>query len=787
MIEYGLEQETVFIYERNRYKIMRIKLLCAIIAFAVCTTASFAQSKHSDAHVTGHVTDGSTGEHLPFVSISVKGTVLGTTTDATGHFLLLNVPVGEQTLVASFVGYEREEQIVMIIADKTIEVKFDIHQQTLDLADVVVTASRYETNRREAATVVNMLSSRSFELTGAASTANVLNFLPGLRVETYDRTCGASELKINGLSGQYTQILIDSRPIFSTLAGVYGLEQLPAGMIERVEVIRGGGSALFGSSAIGGVVNIITKEPLRNTFMVSNNTGFFGDKFGGSQMEVNTSFNGSFVTDDYKAGVYLYGIARSRDPYDRSGDGFTDAPKTQSETLGFRGYYRLTDYSRLTAEYHHIHEYRRGGDNLDRPPHETYATEELRHYINGGGLNYDLFSVDHKQKLSVYTSMQGIKRETYFGTFQDLDAYGSSTDFSFVAGSQYSYWADNFLFMPSQFIAGVEYTNNSLEDIMPSYERFIDQFTETTGAFFQNEWKNQLLSLVVGGRLDKNNRIDGVIFSPRINARYTPLLGIGLRAGWSSGYRAPQVFQEDLHIGAIGGEAALISVDPNLKPEYSNSFNFSVDWNKRFNRVETNLLIDFFYTTLKDVFVLEERGIDINNHLLFERTNASGAVVQGVNLEFKTGIATRFTADVGFTFQRSRYKEPHEWSPEIPAGKIMLRSPDQYGYLMLNYFPVKRLTVSATGNYTGSMLYPHYEGYIEKDAEKWTPSFFDAGLRLAYDFQITNQFSLQISSGMKNIFDQFQKDIDEGPLRDATYIYGPTMPRMIYFGVKVAM
>jgi len=673
-----------------------IKMVCTLILLAINTFALSAQKRNSDAHVTGHVTDSETGEHLPFVTIAVKGTTQGTITDATGHFLLVNAPLGEQTLVASYVGYERAEQTVTIIADKTIEIKFDLQPQTLELSEVVVSASRSEMNRREAVTVVNTLSSKSFELTGASNMAQVLNFLPGLRVETYDRTCGASELKINGLSGQYTQILIDSRPIFSTLAGVYGLEQLPAGMIERVEVIRGGGSALFGSSAIGGVINIITKEPLHNTFMVSNNTGLFG----GKKIDVNTSFNGSFVTDDYKAGVYLYGIARNRDPYDRSGDGFTDAPKTQSETLGFRGYYRLTDYSRLTAEYHHIHEFRRGGDRLDRPPHETFATEQLRHHINGGGLNYDLFSIDYKQKLSVYTSLQGIKRETYFGTFQDLDAYGSSTDFSFVAGSQYSYSADRFLFMPSQFIVGVEYTDNSLKDVMPSYGRYIDQYTQTIGSFFQNEWKNEYLSLALGGRLDKNNRIDGVIFSPRINARYTPVREIRLRAGWSSGYRAPQVFQDDLHIGAIGGEAALITVDPNLRPEYSNSFNFSVEGNKRFHRWETNMLIDFFYTNLKDVFVLEERGVDADNNLLLERTNASGAIVQGVNLELKAGFASRFTADVGFTFQRSRYKEPHEWSTEVPAGKIMLRSPDRYGYLTLNYTLAKRFNVSATGNYT---------------------------------------------------------------------------------------
>ena len=185
-----------------------IKYLCVFIVLVINIFTSFAQTKKSDAHVTGHVTDASTGEHLPYVSIVVKGTMLVTATDATGHFLLINAPAGEQTLVASFMGYERMEQTVTIIADKTIEVKFDLQPLTLELSEVVVTASRYESNRREAATIVNMLSAKSFELMGANNTAHVLNFLPGLRVETYDRTCGASELKINGLSGKYTQILI---------------------------------------------------------------------------------------------------------------------------------------------------------------------------------------------------------------------------------------------------------------------------------------------------------------------------------------------------------------------------------------------------------------------------------------------------------------------------------------------------------------------------------------------------------------------------------------------------
>ena len=762
---------------------MKIKFTGALIVLLFHIATAFAQNKNSDSHITGHVIDKSNGEHIPFASVAIKGTTIGTATDVTGHFLLKNVPVGEYTLIASFLGYERVEQPVTVVSDKTVEVKFELTPQALEMSEVVITGSRTETKRRESSTIVNVLSPKTIEVIASVSAGDVLNFQPGLRVEMSCLNCGAPELRINGLSGQYSQILLDSRPIFSSLAGVYGLEQFPAGMIERVEVIRGGGSALYGSSAIGGVVNIITKEPIRNSFTLSNNTGIFGHGL----KDMNTSLNGSFVTDDYKAGVYLFGVANDRDAYDRDGDGFSEAPKRRSETLGFRSYYKLSDYSKITAEYHRINEFRRGGDKLDKPPHEADIAEQTAHSINGGGLKYDLFSTDYKHSLNLYASAQGINRESYYGTDKDPNAYGKTGDFMFVAGSQYTYSTDNFLFMPAQITAGLEYTDNTLDDRMPAYDRYIDQHTQCMGGYFQNEWKNEHFSLLLGGRLDKHNLMDGVVFVPRVNMRYTPVRELGLRAGYSSGYRAPQAYDEDLHVAAVGGEVALITIDPNLRPEYSNSFNFSVDLYKNFGRVEANLLIDAFYTDIRDVFALVEKGVDNDNNIIFERTNAPGAVVKGINLDLKLGITPKFVADAGYTIQRSQYKEPYEWSPAVPAGKRMLRAPDQYGYIMLNYTPVKQFTASVTGNYTGSMLIPHLAGYVAGDEETLTPSFFDAGLRLAYDFQLTKLMKLQISGGMKNIFDRFQKDPDKGKLRDAGYVYGPAMPRMVYFGMKLLM
>lgn len=307
----------------------------------------------TDANITGHVRNATTQEHLPYISITVKGTTLGTTTDATGHYMLKNLPAGDLVLEASMLGYKTEEKKVTTQADKLLEVNFDLEEDAVALDEVVVSATRNETSKKEAPIIVNVSSAKLFEGTSSATLAEGMNFQPGLRVENNCGNCGTTQLRINGLEGQYSQILIDSRPVFSSLAGVYGLEQLPVSMIERVEVIRGGGSALYGSSAIGGVMNIITKEPLRNFASLANTTSVLP----GGKTDINTSLNASLVSDDRKAGVYLFGMLKNRDWYDRNGDGFSDIPEINAQTLGFRGYYRTGDRSRLSAEYHHIHEF----------------------------------------------------------------------------------------------------------------------------------------------------------------------------------------------------------------------------------------------------------------------------------------------------------------------------------------------------------------------------------------------------------------------------------------------
>ncbi|MBO4873704.1 MAG: TonB-dependent receptor [Bacteroidales bacterium] len=755
-------------------------LLAFMLTLCLCI---MAQTNKTDANVFGHVVDKQSGEHLPYINIMVKGTSIGTATDASGHFHLNNLPIGKLTIVAQNIGYMPEEKTIETASGKIIELNFEIEEDAIMLNDVVVSANKNETSRKEAPVVVGVISPKTFENTNSVCLAEGLNFQPGLRLETNCQNCGFQQVRINGLEGSYSQILIDGRAVSSALSQVYGLEQIPVNMIEKVEVIRGGGSAIFGSNAVAGTINILTREPQFNSISLGNNTTLIGMK----KADVNTTLNASVVSLNNKAGITIFASARQRSPFDYDNDGFTEIGKINAKNIGFRGYLKTSDYTKLSVEYHTLDEFRRGGNNLTLPAHEADITEQTEHKIHCAGLKYDIFSKNSKHWFQIYSSLQNIDRNSYYGTGKDPNAYGNTKDFASVSGFQYVFYMDKFLFMPATLTSGIEYNYNSLYDESIGYNRIIEQKINIYSAFIQNEWHKEKLSFLIGGRIDKHNMVKNPIISPRGNIRYSPLKWMSLRAGYAMGFRAPQAFNEDLHIAAVGGEVSLISIDPALKPEKSHSANASIDFNTKWSSSAIDFLVEGFYTVLNDVFILEENGHDAAGNLLLTRTNGSGATVAGVNFELKYIPTKKLEIQAGFTYQQSRYKQPEVWSETIEAQRRMFRTPDTYGFLTVYYSPLKDFDISLSGTYTGSMLVQHFAGYIAEDAETTTKPFFDTNLKLSYSFKLKDDLSLEVSAGMKNIFNSYQRDFDQGELRDAGYIYGPSLPRSVFFGLKFSM
>ena len=555
-------------------------------------------------------------------------------------------------------------------------------------------------------------------------------------------------------------------------------------MIERVEVVRGGGSALFGASAIGGTINIITKEAMRSSAEIRHDFTSIGIS---PAFDNNTNINASMVSDDGNAGLFVFGQRRSRDGYDADSDGFTEIPTINSLTIGTRGHLRVSPYSKICFEYHGLKEYRRGGDRLDRPAHEALIAEQTEHINNSGSLSYEGQSPEGKHAWTAYISAQHIHRNSYYGGGMDPNAYGKTTDFTGVAGGQYSVKFNRLLFMPAQLTAGVEYNYDRLHDISLGYDHETEQSVHIVGTYLQNEWKNAHWSLLAGVRMDKHNLISKPIFSPRVNIRYSPFRDLAFRAIYASGFRAPQTFDEDLHVLVAGGERIRITLADNLKEERSHSFSLSGDWYHSIGAVQLNLMAEGFFTILKDTYALRQTGETTDGGMssITERYNGPGAKVFGGSFEGKLSIGRNLDFQAGLTLQRSLYDQAQQWSDDmnVEPTREMFRSPNCYGYLVACYSPFKNFDIDLSGTYTGPMLTQHMAGSgTDVDVAVRTPSFWDMGCKLSYEFKIMGICHFNIHAGVKNIFNAFQKDFDKGEMRDSGYIYGPSLPRSIVIG-----
>ena len=788
-----------------------------VVALVVCATATAQHHGHHghkvhhenghshsaadkcEATIHGHVTNSRTKEHIPYITVTIDGTTVGTTTDATGHYTLYHAPIGKLKVSVSSIGYATKTKEIDVECGADILLNFETTEEQISVDAVVVSANRNATKRSEAPTLVNIVDSDLLNKVSAPTLAEGLSFQPGVRVENSCQNCGFAQVRINGLSGQYSQILINSRPVFSALAGVYGLEHIPSNMVERIEVVRGGGSALFGSSAIGGTINIITKEPLRNSGELAHSLTSIGVT---GALDNNTTLNASLVTDDRKAGLTIYGQNRMRDAYDHDGDGFVEIPVIKSQTIGTQAYIKTSAYSKLTLDYHATNEYRRGGDLLDLPPHEAFIAETTDHLINSGGLSFDGTSKDSKHRYSIFASAQATNRDSYYGADKNPHAYGKTDGVTAVAGGQYLYRLKIF-----ELTAGAEYSYDYLFDNPIGYasESFyksmiIKQHIHNASVYAQGEFKFNKWGFLVGGRLDNwynaSNKRFLCIPSPRVTLRYNPTHNINLRATYGSGFRAPQAFDEDLHILIVGGERTRIRLAEDLHEERSHSFTISSDMYKTWGRVQANLLVEGFYTRLNGVFTLRDTGeIGDDGATIYERYNGSGANVMGFNVEGKIAYAPWVEASAGVTVQCSRYTEPEQWSDDDTVAKAtnMLRSPNVYGYFTSTTQPIKNFKIDLSGNYMGRMDVEHFAGGLRPDGTEVlkdelvrTNPFFDLGLKLSYDFKIWKTIGLQVNAGVRNILNSYQNDFDRGSARDSGYIYGPSLPRSIFVGAKLS-
>lgn len=764
------------------------------IILLIITTAATTLLAQNNGRISGHIIN-QQNEALAFATVSVLNTDIATTANEDGFYELNSLPLNDISLNFQFIGYETEQQQVTLTSEQpTARVNVSMVANDMLLDKLVVTGTRTFKRQTESAVIVGVIDGKMLQNVQACNLSEGLKFQPGLRVETDCQTCNYTQLRMNGLGGGYSQILVNGRPIFSPLTGLYGMEQLPANMIERIEVVRGGGSALYGSNAIGGTVNIITKVPSTNSYDIN----YTYQNINAQTSDHLLNGNVSMVNEANNAGLSIFVSRRERSWYDHNGDNFSELPSLNNNSLGANLFFKPSDNQKLEISFSSLHEYRNGGEMLDVAPHLTQQAEERTHNVLLGNVDYQINFNNNNSSLISYVAAQRTKRRHFTGIAPDTpeeltsylvnSPYGSSFNLTYQAGIQLNHRLQRFLGGSNVITIGSEYIADDVQDDIAAYNYNIDQVSKNLGTFVQSDWQlSPQFNLLSGLRMDKHNLVDKPIFSPRLSLLYRLKNTTQFRASWSTGFRAPQAFDTDLHIAFAGGGVSRVALSPQLQAERSSSFSASVNFDKATANWVAGFTIEGFYTQLDNAFYLHPLGEDEFGEV-FEKRNGQGATVQGLMVETRANWRQLYQVEAGFTLQSSLYNTAVTYVDELPSMRNFLRTPNNYGYATLSATPFNNFSTSLNIVYTGPMDIVHFAGAPEQptDSFKRSQAFTEIGVRLAYDFSLvkTNN-NIQVFGGVKNLTNAYQSDFDTGKNRDSNYIYGPAMPRTYFMGVSL--
>ena len=631
---------------------MKTLLTAITIAFS---TLCFAQN----GTIKGTITVDNEPLEAVTVQLESKSLKKWTTSDRNGHYAI-SLPAGEYRLKIRSLGYIPYDDKVVITEEETLSQDVALKEDVLGIDEVVITATKTKENRKDAPVLVSVTTHRELANVKAHTLMEGLVFQPGLRTEVNCQNCGTSQVRINGLEGAYSQILIDSRPIFGSLNGVYGLDQIPANMIERIEVIRGGGSALFGSNAIAGTINVITKNPTKNEAQASIVSNLIGGKSG----DVVSSFNGSLVSENYMRGISFHAMQRSRQSYDDNGDDFTEITRLRNLNAGAKLFNDFSDRHKLTAELNVSNENRRGGNKLDEPEHLADLAESIRTQMLGGNASFEYFSPAYNHKFTAYTSAERTRADNYYGSFDGTDIVASSGNYGVTKENIWLLGGQHTAYVPTakgnlQWTSGAEYQYDKIAEKRQNPNVLaVNQKANTFGLFTQADWRiSPKVKLLGGVRFDNVNsdimKKSVTALNPRASVLYNIDENFIARGSYSRGFRAPFFYSEDVHSELQGGQARRVKLADNLKKETSDSFTASFEYNHAHDNHQFVAMIEGFYTALHDRFTYEDAGEE-NGLPIREKRNSDGAVVKGVNIEVKYSPNPKFMVQLATTIQSSK-------------------------------------------------------------------------------------------------------------------------------------
>ena len=644
--------------------------------------------------------------------------------------------------------------------------------------EIVVTGTRTLKKLLEVPIHIQQIDRNQITASAARTLAEAVEFSSGIRVESNCQNCNTSQIRMLGLEGPYSQVVIDGQPTVSSLAMVYGIEQLPARLIDTIEVVKGGGSALYGAGAVGGTINLIPHQPDHTHLELSGKWLEIGGESGGSIDAV-----GDWAAEDRERTLTAFVQADSIDAADLDGDDFTEVTERSLVSLGARyEHYVLSSSGRLVADVSSTDEDRRGGDllRMDRPAHETELTEEILSERVGATLSW-LHSPSAGFDYRLAASWAATRRSSYYGGGFDPNAYGESKNPVAVLDSQFNRHLER-----ATLSWGLQASQDEIEDVQLGYGRVIEESYDSLGLFVQDDRKlSNRVTALYGVRIDRHSALDDPVVSPRVALMTTIGPSLTVRGSIARGFRPPATFDEDLHITLVGdGVGQVVRNSPDLTEETSTAYLLSTEWRPNFGgKGSAAIELNAFRTDLDDLFDDRETDDPATPALELTKFNHSGARVQGV--EFATALrwGSRWSGELGVVRQSARFDEPE---PDF-GSRVFLRTPRVYGSAAVRFSPNQRWNAFAGLLYTGSMQAPHYAGFIEEDRLETTPSFLTLDLNVSRTFATPGDHKLIVTVGVRNLTDEYQRDLDQGPARDSSYVYGPRYPRSAFLGLRLGL
>lgn len=589
----------------------------------------FASFSAQAAELRGTVADRETGTALPGATIQLEGVNRGAIADEQGRFVLSNLMEGTYTLRVSVVGYSVFTDTLTLAALDTATMVVALEAEALEEEEVVVTATRTARNIADVPVRIEAIPQEEVEeklLMTPSSAAMLLNESTGMRVQTTSSGSGAQNLRIQGLSGRYTQLLLDGIPNFSGLGAGFSLTQLTPLNLRQVEVVKGSNSALYGADAIAGVVNFITKEPRETPELTvlmngTSQRGLDGALYYGQSKGRN--------------GWTLMASANRQPRVDVDGDGFADVPGYEKGTITPKWTYQPTDSLRLMVTGSFFHEDRLGG-SVDAPRSAIGAgtpyLESIRSTRVDGALRID-WKLPAGQTLAAKAAGLWLRRDAEYGSVP-FDARQSVL---YAEGQYTKDWGRQTL------LIGAAWFQDKLIDLTPGIGTSRNYRFRTPGLFVQDEWRfASSWRLLTSARIDRHNRY-GTFFTPRASLLYRPTDAVTLRLGGGTGFKAPTLFVEENEERGFRNTRPLT----NVVAEKARSFSWDVNWKTHVSDLYLTLNTALYLTWLDHSLIADPDSL--GNDVLFLRNATGRLLTRGAEWSVK-GTLYDFNGSLGYTY-----------------------------------------------------------------------------------------------------------------------------------------